>query len=269
MNYMERKGVCYDVGRVMMGDNWCPIFDPKVVHRELEIIKKDLHCNAVRICGLDINRLMITAEDALKQGLEVWLSPEIWDKSPEETLKYITNAAAVAEKLRKQWPDKLVFLVGSELTLFMQGILKGKNFFERMGSPLSLWWRLKVLGTHNKLLNAFLAKVNTSVREVFHGQVTYASAPIERVDWSLFDFVCLDYYRGKQNRYSYGQRLERHFTHGKSVIITEMGLCTYQGAEDKGGRGFMIVDRTIQSSLMRIMYVMRIYRHMNSLICLL
>ena len=42
---MERKGVSYDVGRVMAG-NWRPDFDPKVVQRELEIIRNDLHCSA-------------------------------------------------------------------------------------------------------------------------------------------------------------------------------------------------------------------------------
>jgi hypothetical protein len=36
---MKRKGVNYDVGRVMMGENWRPIFDPRIAHRELEIIK--------------------------------------------------------------------------------------------------------------------------------------------------------------------------------------------------------------------------------------
>jgi len=78
---MKRKGVCYDVGRVMMGEDWRPTFDLHMVHRELEIIKNDLHCNTVRICGLDLDRLMTATEDALKQGLEVWLSPEMWDKS--------------------------------------------------------------------------------------------------------------------------------------------------------------------------------------------
>ena len=77
---MNRKGVSYDVGRVMMGSQWRPKFDPKQVHRELEIIKNDLHCNTVRICGLDLKRLETAAEDALTQGLEVWLSPEMWDK---------------------------------------------------------------------------------------------------------------------------------------------------------------------------------------------
>lgn len=49
---MNRKGASYDVGQVM-GFNWRPSFDPKIVRRELEIIKNDLHSNAVRICGLE------------------------------------------------------------------------------------------------------------------------------------------------------------------------------------------------------------------------
>ena len=243
---MKRQGVCYEVGRVMMWTNWRPDFDPQVVHRELQIIKHDLHCNAVRICGEDIDRLTTAALDALQQGFEVWLSPEVWDKSPEETLNYIGRAAAKAEELRKEWPDQLVFSVGSELTLFMKGILKGETFLERLGNPVNLsltLLKLKVFGTHNKPLNAFLARANTVVREVFHGPVTYAAAPIEAVDWSRFDFVGLDYYRGKRNRGSYGERLKRHFAHGKPVMITEIGCCTYQGAEEKGGRGFLIVDR--------------------------
>ncbi len=130
-----------------MGFNWRPRFDPRVVHRELEIIKNDLHCNAVRICGLDIGRLMKAAEDALKQGLEVWLSPEMWEKSPERTLAYITKAAAAAERLRERWPDQLVFLVGSEFTLFMQGIVEGKNLTARMTHP-NFIARVKA-GDHN------------------------------------------------------------------------------------------------------------------------
>jgi len=80
---MKLKGVSYDVGRVM-GFNWHPNFDPKVVYRELEIIKTDLHCNSVRICGLSIDRLMVAAEDALLLGLEVWFSPEMWDKNQKK-----------------------------------------------------------------------------------------------------------------------------------------------------------------------------------------
>ena len=247
---MKRKGINYDIGIEFHFHDYVsrPIFDTAIMHRELEIIKNDLHCNAIRISGTDIDRLTVTAEYALKQGLEVWLWPHLHDKKPLETIEYTVKCAAAAEKLRQSW-SQLVFILGCELTLFMQNILPGDNFMERMGNPLSTWCKLKVLGMHNKPLNAFLAKANAAVRKEFHGQVTYASAPIEAVDWNLFDFVSLDYYRGKQNKHSYGQRLERHFTHGKPVIITEVGLCTYQGAEEKGGRGFMIINSKNEQQL--------------------
>jgi hypothetical protein len=267
---MKRKGINYDVGiEFHRGYMSRPIFDSAIVRRELEIILQDLHCNAIRISGTGIERLIVTAEEALKQGLEVWLSPHLHDRNPEQTLEYTIKCAAAAEKLRLRWPQ-LVFILGCELTWFMQGILAGNNFMERLGNPLSMWWRLKLLGAHNKPLNAFLAKAIAAVREVFYGQVTYASAPIEAVDWRLFDFVGLNYYRGKQNRETYAQRLQRHFTHGKPVVITEVGLCTYQGAEDRGGRGFMIVDPKNQQQLngdyMRD-ESLQACRHMNSQIC--
>lgn len=96
---------------------------------------------------------------------------------------------------------------------------------------------------HNKPLNAFLAKANEATRQVFHGKVTYASAPLEAVDWSVFDFVCLDHYRDGRIKDFYGKRLKPYFAHNKPVVITEVGCCTYQGAEDAGAMGFMIVDQ--------------------------
>ena len=135
---MKLKGVSYDVGRVMMGENWRPKFDLGIVKHELEIIQDDLHCNAVRICGLDINRLLIASEYALDLGLDVWFSPEMWDKSQDETLAYIAEASRAAELLREKFPGKLVFSVGSELTLFMKGIVQGDNIFERLNNPAFL-----------------------------------------------------------------------------------------------------------------------------------
>ncbi len=237
---MKRKGVSYDVGRVLEGTAMRPTFDVEVVHRELEIIKNDLHCNAVRICSLDIDRLMVTAEDALKQGLEVWLSPEMFEESQQETFDYIVQCATEIETLRKSWPQQLVLSLGSELTLFMQGILEGNNLMERMGNP-SFWENIKA-GVHNRRLNAFLARANEAVRQVFHGKVTYASAPLEAVDWSLFDFVGVDMYRETRIKDSFGEIIKRYFAYNKPVIIGEFGCCTYQGAEDAGGMGWAIVD---------------------------
>ena len=78
---MNRRGVCYDVGRVMRGQDWRPEFSPEEARRELPIIRDDLHCNAVRICGQDLGRLMAAGGPALDCGLQVWLSPELWDRS--------------------------------------------------------------------------------------------------------------------------------------------------------------------------------------------
>ena len=236
---MKRKGVCYDVGRRMMGADWRPKFDPGVVHRELEIIKNDLHCNTVRICGVDLDRLTAAAEDALKQGLEVWLSPELWDSGQDETLEYVRNAAARAEALRERWPGRLVLSVGSELTLFMRGMVPGRNFFERMNNP-SFWEDIKA-GKHNPRLNEFLAKASDAVRKEFAGQVTYFSVPLETVDWGPFDFVGVDMYRDARVRDSYGAMVGKYSAFGKPVTIGEFGCCTYRGAEMLGGNGFMIV----------------------------
>lgn len=236
---MKRKGVNYDVGDVIEDFFMRPSFDAKVVHRELEIIKNDLHCNAVKICGLDIDRLMTAAEDALKQGLEVWLAPRMFEQSEQETFDYTVKCATAAETLRQQWPQ-LVLVLGCELTIFMQGILEGKNFMERIGNP-AFMERVKT-GAHNKPLNAFLAQANEAVRQVFQGKVTYASAPLEAVDWSLFDFVCVDTYREARIKDSFGEIIKRYFAHNKPVIVGEFGCCTYQGAEDAGAMGWAIVD---------------------------
>ncbi len=237
---MEIKGVSYDVGRVMAG-NWRPDFDPQVVRRELEIIRNDLHCNAVRICGLDIQRLMAASKMALELGLEVWLSPEMWDKSQAKTLAYITRAAAAAETLNAEWPDRLVLLVGSELTLFMQGIVPGRNLTERMRHP-SFWENAKA-GKHNPPLNAFLARANAQVRQVFHGKVSYASLIWEAVDWNLFDFVGVDHYRAARIKERYTEMLQPLFATGKPVVVTEFGYRTYQGADSSTeGMGGDILD---------------------------
>jgi hypothetical protein len=238
---MKRKGVNYDVGRVLEGRLTRPKLDPKEMHREIEIIKNDLHCNSIKIQGFDVDRVVAAAEDSLEQGLEVWLAPEMFEEDQDRTFDYSVKAAAAAEVLHKKWPEQVVLSVGTELTLFMQGILPGNNLMERLGNP-AIWGKIKS-GAYEKPLNDFLAKTTTDVRSVFHGRVTYAAvARVERVDWSIFDFVCIDAYRDKLIRDSFSDMLKGYSDYEKPLVIGEFGCCTYRGAEDLGGMGWDVVD---------------------------
>src|SRR5262249_59650575 len=99
-----------------------PKLDLVTAERELQIIRDDLHCNAVRLIGQDVDRLVQVAERALALGLEVWLSPALWGRSPEETLHYDVASAERAERLRRHHPHRLVLVLGNELTLMMYGL---------------------------------------------------------------------------------------------------------------------------------------------------
>ncbi|MFZ0830327.1 MAG: hypothetical protein WCB18_01920 [Thermoplasmata archaeon] len=49
---MNRKGISYDLGtEYFLGMSTRPAFSEGISHRELEIIQKDLHCNAVKVGG--------------------------------------------------------------------------------------------------------------------------------------------------------------------------------------------------------------------------
>jgi hypothetical protein len=221
---MNIKGVNYDVG-TEMGGNWRPDYSPETVHRELEIIKNDLHCNAVGISGKDMGRVTAAAEAALSLGLQVWLNPANWNNTPpERTLAYIVAAAKAAQPLHKSYPGKVVFSVGSEFTLFMQGIVPGKTFMQRAGTVFKT--DIIKTGRHNQPLNDFLSKAVAEVRKVFDGPVMYRSLVWEKVDWSIFDIIGVDHYRAEKIKDQYIDMVKPLFAQGKPVINTGFGFNT-------------------------------------------
>ena len=162
----------------------------------------------------------------------------MWDRSQDETLEYIARAAERAERLRQRWPGKLVFSVGSELTLFSQGMIEGKNVFDRMLPPL-------VLGRHDgreaqRPAQCVPVESERGREKSFRGPLTYFSLPFEAVDWRPFDFVGVDHYRDAQIKDSYGQMISKYNAFGKPVIVGEFGCCTFRGADLLGANGFMI-----------------------------
>jgi hypothetical protein len=203
----------------------------------LEIIKNDLHYNAVRICGQDLERITTAAADALEQGLEVWISPELWGKSPTRTLAYLSEAAAGAERLRDRFPDRIVLSVASEATLLLKGIVPGRSLTKRVQHL----FQAGGVDHYAEALDVFLAEAAATATCEFAGQLTYASLPFERVDWSI---VGVDHYRDARIKGRYVERLQPLFAAGNPVVVTEFGMCSYRGDEDSGNLGFGIVDST-------------------------
>ena len=240
---VRRKGVCYDVGRELDGRSWRPDFRPEEVRRELEIIAADLHCTAVKIHGVDLDRLGWTASVALDLGLEVWLAPDLWDHDADDTLAHIVAAARVAEDLRRAYPRRVFLSLAGELTLFMRGIVAGDTFAERIARP-DLGRLLRAADSQQRL-NRFLARTAAAARADFDGQITYCALPTEQVDWRPFDVAGIDLYRDASTRPYFGRvvKLFRNRADGRPLIIGEFGCCTYQGAADQGGSGFDIIDR--------------------------
>ena len=243
---MKYRGINYDIGtKTITGGITRETFDINIIAKEIEIIRKDLHCNAIRISGLDIDRIALAAELALKEGLTVWFSPALHYDNRQNTLQYIIEGARAAEKLRRKY-NNIIYIVGCELTLFTAGFVKGETGEERTKSLFSPFSMVKnMLGisrSYNRKLNEFLTAAVSKVKQQFTGQISYASGTWEKVDWKLFDIVGIDHYRAAYNKAVYVKQLQEYKKIGKPISIMEFGCCTYKGAEEKGPMGWAIVD---------------------------
>ena len=245
---MRGKGITYDTGFLTAGGSTSTHepFDPEKVQREMRIIHDDLHCNAVRITGGNVDRLEIAATHAAAAGLDVWLSPFTNDLTTDELLTLLAGCAERAERLR-QTGAEVVLLTGSELSLFTVGFLPGATLSERLAlltAPQRLREQMADVRTR---INAFLGKAVAVVRERFGGKISYASLPLEGVDWTSFDVIATDAgYRSIEvaDRYRVGIRafVAQGKSQGKPVAITEFGCTTHRGAANLGGRGDTIVE---------------------------
>ena len=195
------------------------------------------NCTAVRLFGNDLDQLEFAARQAADLGLEVWFSPFTYQLGPEEMLNLLADCAARAERIRLRGSE-VVFVTGAELSLFNSGFLPGNSLEERTDRLLRREpGTRELLAGLPALINNFLAKAVTVVRERFGGKVTYASIPFEGVDWTPFDIVSVDLHRSKEIAHIFQQGVRTLVAQGKPVAITEFGCTTHRGAADHGGRG--------------------------------
>ncbi|MEU4730447.1 abortive infection protein [Streptomyces sp. NPDC023588] len=222
------KGVNFDTDR----DVW----RMEYVRREIAAIREQLHCNAVLLLGHDLDRLTEAASIAAAHGLFVWFEPRQFDKDAEQTLAFLGTVACAAEQLRTRHRG-VGIAVGTELSIFMSGLVPGKDYNERgqaLGHPESAGYQER--------LNTFLDRALKTVRPLFKGRVTYSSGEWEEVNWRGFDVVGVNLYRNADNKAIYTEGLRALQRHGKPVVITEFGCCTFTGAKEQGGSGFNVVD---------------------------
>lgn len=239
---MRIKGIVYDTGFINADVTTKEKFDTNIIKREMHIIKKDLHCNAVRITGGDADRLETVAKLAAAEGLEVWYCPFTCGLTIDELARFLIDAAERAERIRSSGAD-VVFITGSEISLINKGFFKEETLAERLAlitNPLKFREQLPQVQAKMK---AFLADIVQQIRQKFKGKISYASLPFEGVDWSLFDFISTDGGHRSAAIAPYFQKgIQAMVSQGKPVAITEIGCSTYRGAADKGARADWIIE---------------------------
>jgi hypothetical protein len=149
-------------------------------------------------------------------------------------LEFLADAAERAERIRQR-PAEVVFVAGAELSLFNSGFLPGDTLEERVGNLLARRPETRaLLAGLPARINDFLARAAAAVRQRFGGRITYASVPLEGVDWTPFDIVSVDAHRSKEVADVYQDGIRALVAQGKPVAITEFGCTTHRGAADHG-----------------------------------
>ncbi len=107
----------------------------------MQAIKGELHCTTVMLIDTDLESLTDAARTALEEGLDVWVRPHLPDQRPPELLAHLREAAVRAEELRREYPNRVTLLVGSEFSLTSRGVVPGPRTFIRLQLILR-WGRL-------------------------------------------------------------------------------------------------------------------------------
>ncbi|TDC00401.1 hypothetical protein E1091_04950 [Micromonospora fluostatini] len=232
---MRLFGMNYDTGFVSAGSTTHEPFDRETVRRDLRVIREELYCDAVRITGGVQDRLELTAGFAAEVGLEAWYCPFTNGLDREALTAFVLDGAERAERLRRSGAS-VVYLTGSEISLFTDGFLPGRDLVERMAlftDPLRMREAVPVA---RAAVRDFLAEVVPAVRERFGGLIGYASIPLEDVDWATYDIIASDAgYRDATNAGAFPQSLAAAVGQGKPYAVTEFGCCTFRGAADVAG----------------------------------
>lgn len=238
-NGMRYRGIVYDVGLQFSPGNYSvDSFRPEAVRYDMSVIANMLRCNAVRIEGEDVGRLVQATRIAHDNDLKVFFNPWLMGADVLTAANYMGDAARQAQKLRNEGID-LTFVAGCEFSAFNQGVFEGNSITERLMAMQQLADPAFFSEAQSRL-NSALRQIADSVHANYDGPVAYASGTWEMVDWSLFDIVGIDYYRDTQTDEEYVGALQRYLAIGKPVWVMEVGCCAFEGAAKMGGSAFVV-----------------------------
>jgi len=245
---MKYKGIAYDIGTEYRPGEFSRFnLNESIIKSDIDEIKNKLNCNSIRIYGKDIRLLIMASEISLQYGLNVWISPRLIDENESNTLRYLKEIAKEFESLKNKYIDnELIFIVGGELTIDMNCFISGATIYERITKLLKPMFFIKsALGinpAYQKFFHKFLMDAHSVVRNEFSGKITYAGATWETVDWNIFDFISINFYKASFNAFFYEKKLKKLLSICKPVVITEFGCCCYDGADQKGPTGYLVLD---------------------------
>ena len=255
---MKIKGINYNAGIKYTPNQEITLFTKEIAKRDFSLIK-ELNCNAIRIYGSDLKNLFLFSEEALEQGFEVWISPRLIGGGKKETISFVKTASKKAEILRKKY-KKVVFILGNELMLDSNYVFNQENIYDR-NVVFKNYIDLKRVSKSNfykakstknsitkfvknieKRLNNLIISLAKVSKKNFHGKITYASLPIEEINWNLFDIISINYYKNKWNKNNYSDKIQELRKINPKIAITEFGVCSYKGASEQGGSSYNIVN---------------------------
>ncbi|WP_245665135.1 hypothetical protein [Actinoplanes subtropicus] len=131
----------------------------------------ELQCDAVRITGGVQDRLETAARFAAEAGLEVWYCPFTNGLDRAGLLAFVLDGAERAERLR-QGGAAVVYLTGSEISMFTDGFLPGRDLAERMALFTDPMRMRAAIPAARAAVQDFLAEAVPAVR-AFHALTDY------------------------------------------------------------------------------------------------
>src|SRR5262249_50674942 len=124
-----------------------------------------------------------------------------------------------------------------------QSFLPGDSIDDRLAVLLQDRAQLpERVATLNARLESFFERAVPIIRARFGGRVTYASIPLERVDWTLFDIHAVDLYRSADIADRFTEGVRNVVQQGQTVAITEFGTAAYRDAGDRGAHVLDVVE---------------------------